>query len=93
MRCVEFSRGTRADREFRHGNFDGWPDPNPTTRVVPAPALGGCWVEQRKGNPVGHLNNSWDWAYAMLLNIANSSEHSVEEILAKGGIFEEPGLE
>jgi tetrathionate reductase subunit A len=34
-----------------------------------------------------NLNNGWDWAHAMLQNIAASSGKPIAEILAKGGVF------
>jgi len=48
--------------------------------------------------PVGNLNNSWDWARAMLQNIVNSAQIdypgiTIEEILSKGGVFDSPGSE
>ncbi len=50
------------------------------------------------GNPVGDLFNSWDWAKAMLGNIANNAQASypgitIEEIISKGGVFDSPGDE
>jgi tetrathionate reductase subunit A len=41
------------------------------------------------GVPAGpqHLSNGWDWAHAMLQNIAASSGKPISEILAKGGVF------
>jgi anaerobic selenocysteine-containing dehydrogenase len=45
------------------------------------------------GNPVGDLNNSWDWANAQLRNIAVNAGVSIENILSKGGVFDNPGDE
>jgi anaerobic selenocysteine-containing dehydrogenase len=49
-------------------------------------------------NPVGDLHNGWDWAKAMLENIAASAQEkhpgiTIDEILAKGGVFDNPGDE
>lgn len=46
----------------------------------------------------GNLNNGWDWAKAILLNIVNSArtKHpnlTIEEIISKGGVFDNPGDE
>ncbi|MGB6335484.1 MAG: molybdopterin dinucleotide binding domain-containing protein, partial [Thermoanaerobaculia bacterium] len=40
----------------------------------------------------GDLHNSWDWAKAILLNIANNApgNPTIEEILSKGGVFDNP---
>jgi anaerobic selenocysteine-containing dehydrogenase len=50
------------------------------------------------GKPVGHLNNSWDWAKAQLQNIVENAKNkhsgiSIDEILSKGGVFDNPGDE
>jgi anaerobic selenocysteine-containing dehydrogenase len=47
-----------------------------------------------KGPSGGDLDNSWDWAKAQLQNIANDAGFSsIEEILSKGGVFDDPGDE
>jgi anaerobic selenocysteine-containing dehydrogenase len=50
------------------------------------------------GTPVGNLNNAWDWAKAILENIAANaqSDHpgiTIDEILSKGGVFDDQGQE
>lgn len=57
--------------------------PNGPVKAVGTDAL------VKAGVPVGpkNLNNSWDWAHAMLQNIAQSSGKTISEILAKGGVF------
>jgi anaerobic selenocysteine-containing dehydrogenase len=41
--------------------------------------------------PVGDLHNSWDWAKAQLRNIESSAAGvNIEEILSKGGVFDNP---
>lgn len=45
------------------------------------------------GTSVGDLNNGWDWAKAQLDNIAFNSGTSSSEVLAKGGVFDDPGDE
>lgn len=47
------------------------------------------------GNPVGDLHNSWDWAKAMLSNLEANTKGkypgiTVNEIVAKGGVFDNP---
>jgi anaerobic selenocysteine-containing dehydrogenase len=44
-------------------------------------------------NPVGNLHNSWDWAKAQLQNIVKNAGVPIEEILSKGGVFDDPGEE
>jgi anaerobic selenocysteine-containing dehydrogenase len=46
----------------------------------------------------GDLHNSWDWAKAQLENIANNAKDdhpglTIEEVLSKGGVFDDPGDE
>ena len=42
----------------------------------------------------GDLNNGWDWAKAQLQNIVKSAGFSsIEEILSKGGVFDDQGEE
>jgi anaerobic selenocysteine-containing dehydrogenase len=53
-------------------------------------------------NPVGDLHNSWDWAKAQLENIVHNAKEdhpvlfkdlSIQEILSKGGVFDNPNDE
>jgi anaerobic selenocysteine-containing dehydrogenase len=62
------------------------------------PGVGQDALLDGDGKPVGHLRNSWDWANAMLSNIVKNGTPDVpgltiEEILSKGGTFDEPGDE
>jgi anaerobic selenocysteine-containing dehydrogenase len=57
------------------------------------PGVGDNALLDDSGKSVGHLHNSWDWAKAQLQNIAQSSGISIEEILSKGGVFDDPGDE
>jgi anaerobic selenocysteine-containing dehydrogenase len=47
----------------------------------------------------GHLHNSWDWAKAIMANLGYNAATdkypglSIEEILSKGGVFDNPGEE
>jgi len=64
-------------------------------KALGLPGVGDNALLDDAGNPVGHLHNSWDWAKAMLQNLANSAQGkypgiSVEEILSKGGVFDNP---
>ncbi len=68
-------------------------------------AVGDGALRDSAGNSVGDLHNSWDWAYAILRNIAEnaqadhphlqslSTEQIVSEILSRGGVFDSPGDE
>jgi anaerobic selenocysteine-containing dehydrogenase len=62
------------------------------------PGVGDNALLDDTGNPVGDLNNSWDWARAQLQNIVESakSKHpgiTIEELLSKGGVFDNPNEE
>ena len=62
-------------------------------KALGLPGVGDNALLDDAGNPVGHLHNSWDWAKAQLMNIANSTQGkypgiTVEEILSKGGVFD-----
>jgi len=64
-------------------------------KALGLPGVGDNALLDDAGNPMGHLHNSWDWAKAMLQNLANSAQSkypgiTVEEILSKGGIFDNP---
>jgi anaerobic selenocysteine-containing dehydrogenase len=61
-------------------------------KALNLPGVGDNALLDDNGNPVGALHNSWDWAKAQLLNIAQSvqSDHpdiTIEEILSKGDII------
>jgi anaerobic selenocysteine-containing dehydrogenase len=59
-----------------------------------AKALGlpgvGAGALLKDGVAVGDLNNSWDWAKAQLRNIESNAGVTIEEILSKGGVFDNP---
>ncbi len=67
-------------------------------KALGLPGVGDDALLDADGNPVGDLNNSWDWAKAQLQNIAAnaSDKHSgvtEAEILSRGGVFDNPGDE
>jgi anaerobic selenocysteine-containing dehydrogenase len=62
-------------------------------KALGLPGVGDNALRDSAGNPVGSLHNSWDWAKAQLQNIAKSSGVSIQEILSKGGVFDNPGDE
>jgi anaerobic selenocysteine-containing dehydrogenase len=62
------------------------------------PGVGSGALLDGDGVPVGDLHNSWDWAKAQLQNIAANADEkhpgvTIEEIVARGGVFDEPGDE
>lgn len=62
------------------------------------PGVGRDALLDSDGTPVGDLYNSWDWARAILQNLEHNSEGdhpsiTIEEIVSKGGVFDEPGDE
>lgn len=62
------------------------------------PGVGNNALLDGAGNPVGDLHNAWDFAKAQLTNIANNVQSkypgtTIEEILSKGGVFDNPGEE
>ncbi len=59
-------------------------------KALGLPGVGADALLDDNGDPVGKLDNSWDWASAILQNIANSSGVSAGEIVAKGGVFDNP---
>lgn len=64
-------------------------------KALGLPGVGANALLDDGGNPVGDLNNSWDWAKAMLSNLeANTKSKypgiTVNEIVAKGGVFDNP---
>lgn len=67
-------------------------------KALGLPGFGPGALLDSGGNPVGDLNNSWDWANAILQNIALNAQGikpgiTPEEILSKGGVFDNPGDE
>jgi tetrathionate reductase subunit A len=59
-------------------------------KALGLPGVGDNALLDDTGNVVGHLNNSWDWAKAQLQNIAKTAGVGIEEILSKGGVFDNP---
>jgi len=64
-------------------------------KALGLPGVGAGALLDDNGNPVGDLNNSWDWAKAILENLAFSAKAkypsiTIDEILAKGGVFDNP---
>jgi tetrathionate reductase subunit A len=67
-------------------------------KALGLPGVGNKALLDDAGNPVGDLHNSWDWAEAMLRNLAKSAQAkhpgvTIGEILSKGGVFDNPGDE
>jgi anaerobic selenocysteine-containing dehydrogenase len=62
-------------------------------KALGLPGVGEDALRDDDGNPVGDLNNSWDWAKAQLDNIALAAGVPITEILSKGGVFDDPGEE
>ena len=67
-------------------------------KALGLPGVGDDALLDESGNPVGDLHNAWDWAVAMLANIAENASAkypsiTIEEILSKGGVFDAPGDE
>ncbi|MDA9983038.1 molybdopterin-dependent oxidoreductase, partial [Gammaproteobacteria bacterium] len=54
------------------------------------PGVGAGALLDDAGIPVGDLHNSWDWARSILRNIEASALVPLEEILSKGGVFDNP---
>ncbi len=59
-------------------------------KALGLPGVGANALLDDNGDPVGKLDNSWDWAKAILQNIANSTGAGVDEIVSKGGVFDNP---
>ncbi len=59
-------------------------------KALGLPGVGANALLNDNGDPVGNLDNGWDWASAILQNIANSTGKGVDEIVAKGGVFDNP---
>ena len=59
-------------------------------KALGLPGVGAGALLNDAGDSVGDLNNSWDWARSILQNIANSTGANVDEIVAKGGVFDNP---
>ncbi|WP_096893629.1 molybdopterin-dependent oxidoreductase [Candidatus Scalindua japonica] len=57
------------------------------------PGVGADALLNDNGDPVGNLNNSLDWAKALLQNMEFNTGVSTEEIISKGGVFDNPGDE
>lgn len=67
-------------------------------KALGLPGVGAGALLDDAGNPVGDLHNSWDWARAILANLeANARSDrpgvTVEAVLARGGVFDDPGDE
>jgi len=67
-------------------------------KALELPGVGFGALRDDIGNPVGNLDNGWDWAKAILENIAanSSGDHTgitIDEILSKGGVFDDQGEE
>ncbi|GAB4297442.1 MAG: tetrathionate reductase subunit A [Myxococcota bacterium] len=62
-------------------------------KALNLPGFGDGALLDGDGNSVGDLNNAWDWFHSILQNIEKSSGVSIDEILAKGGVFWNPGDE
>jgi anaerobic selenocysteine-containing dehydrogenase len=59
-------------------------------QALDLPGVGNGALLDGNGSPVGDLNNSWDWANAQLRNIAANAGVSIDNILSKGGVFDNP---
>lgn len=65
-------------------------------KALGLPGVGAGALLDDKGNSVGDLHNSWDWARAILQNIVHNAPIgglTIEEVLSKGGVFDEQGNE
>ena len=67
-------------------------------KALGLPGVGANALLDSVGNVAGDLDNGWDWARALLENIANNAQGkhpgvTAEEILSKGGVFDLPGDE
>jgi anaerobic selenocysteine-containing dehydrogenase len=62
-------------------------------KALGLPGVGDDALLNAQGGVQGNLHNSWDWAKAILRNIAHNAGVSVQEILSKGGVFDNPGDE
>ena len=62
-------------------------------KALGLPGVGANALLDDNGNPVGNLLNSWDWAKVQLQNIAENAGVTIEEVLSKGGVFDDPGNE
>ena len=67
-------------------------------KALELPGVGDGALLNEIGEPPGDLHNSWDWARAMLENIAHNAKDkhpgiTAEEILSKGGVFDNPNDE
>jgi len=67
-------------------------------KALELPGVGDGALLNEIGESKGDLHNSWDWARAMLENIAHNAQDkhpgiTAEEILSKGGVFDNPNDE
>jgi anaerobic selenocysteine-containing dehydrogenase len=67
-------------------------------KALGLPGVGANALLDSVGNVAGDLDNGWDWARALLENIAENAQGkhpgvTAEEILSKGGVFDLPGDE
>ncbi|MDH3217842.1 MAG: molybdopterin-dependent oxidoreductase, partial [Candidatus Krumholzibacteria bacterium] len=66
-------------------------------KALGLPGVGNDALLDDAGKPVGDLHNSWDWAKAILENITANAQSdrgvTIDEIVAKGGVFDDPGNE
>ena len=62
-------------------------------KALGLPGVGTNALLDGADNPVGDLHNGWDWARAMLRNISADAGVPVQDILARGGVFDNPGDE
>jgi anaerobic selenocysteine-containing dehydrogenase len=67
-------------------------------KALGLPGVGDDALLDENGDSAGDLHNSWDWARAMLDNIAHNAQGkhpgvTAEEILSKGGVFDNPNDE
>jgi len=67
-------------------------------KALGLPGVGDNALLNGDGDPVGDLHNGWDWARAMLENIAANAQAkypgiTIDEILSKGGVFDDQGQE
>ncbi len=59
-------------------------------KALGLPGVGANALLNDNGDPVGNLDNGWDWARSILQNIANSTGVGADDIVSKGGVFDNP---
>ena len=59
-------------------------------KALGLPGVGTGALLDDAGTSVGDLHNSWDWAHSILKNIEASTSVPPDEILSKGGVFDNP---